>query len=148
MDKKRQMTLMDTGYNNRIRNVWKLFWLICWLRYNFLLQIAWLLNLRGSDIQYNPVFFSYVLIDMEKVMLFVDKTQVIIIFWQECKRQPTVALDIRVTKASSFGARDFEVKPNSVALTDQQTKNEQTIRFFTALSLAEFLELLYKYSYY
>ena len=85
---------------------------------------------------------------MEKVILFVDKTQVIIIFWQECKRQPTVALDIRVTKASSFGARDFEVKPNSVALTDQQTKNEQTIRFFTALSLAEFLELFYENNYY
>jgi Xaa-Pro aminopeptidase len=24
-------------------------------------EIAWILNLRGSDIEYNPVFFSYLL---------------------------------------------------------------------------------------
>lgn len=29
-------------------------------------EIAWLLNLRGSDIQYNPVFYSYVIIDADK----------------------------------------------------------------------------------
>lgn len=28
-------------------------------------EIAWLLNLRGSDIQYNPVFYSYVIIDAD-----------------------------------------------------------------------------------
>lgn len=28
-------------------------------------DIAWLLNLRGSDIEYNPVFFSYVLLTMD-----------------------------------------------------------------------------------
>jgi Xaa-Pro aminopeptidase len=26
-------------------------------------EIAWVLNLRGNDISYNPVFFSYLLID-------------------------------------------------------------------------------------
>lgn len=36
-------------------------------------EIAWLLNLRGSDIQYNPVFYSYVIIDAEKkVTLYAD----------------------------------------------------------------------------
>ena len=27
-------------------------------------EIAWMLNLRGSDISFNPVFFSYLLIDV------------------------------------------------------------------------------------
>jgi len=27
-------------------------------------EIAWILNLRGSDIEYNPVFFSYLLFDI------------------------------------------------------------------------------------
>ena len=36
-------------------------------------EIAWLLNLRGSDIEYNPVFFAYSIVTMEKVLLFVDK---------------------------------------------------------------------------
>jgi Xaa-Pro aminopeptidase len=30
-------------------------------------DVAWLLNLRGSDIDFNPVFFSYVIVTMEDV---------------------------------------------------------------------------------
>lgn len=33
-------------------------------------DIAWTFNLRGSDIEYNPVFLSYALIDQKKVILF------------------------------------------------------------------------------
>jgi Xaa-Pro aminopeptidase len=33
-------------------------------------QIAWLLNLRGQDIPYNPVFIAYGLITLEKMYLF------------------------------------------------------------------------------
>lgn len=35
-------------------------------------EIAWLLNLRGSDIEYNPVFFAYVVLTMETLYFFVD----------------------------------------------------------------------------
>jgi len=31
-------------------------------------EIAWLLNLRGSDISYNPVFFGYVIVTNDSVM--------------------------------------------------------------------------------
>ena len=41
-------------------------------------DIAWLLNLRGSDIQYNPVFFSYTVVTLDKVYLFVNEGQVYI----------------------------------------------------------------------
>ena len=34
-------------------------------------DIAWTLNLRGSDIAFNPLFISYLLIEAEKVTLFV-----------------------------------------------------------------------------
>ena len=30
-------------------------------------EIAWLFNLRGSDIDFNPVFFSYALVTMDMV---------------------------------------------------------------------------------
>jgi Xaa-Pro aminopeptidase len=33
-------------------------------------EIAWILNLRGSDIYYNPVFFSFLLIEEESAVLF------------------------------------------------------------------------------
>lgn len=39
-------------------------------------DIAWTLNLRGTDIDYNPLFFSYCLIEAEKVVLFINPEKV------------------------------------------------------------------------
>ncbi|MFV0479968.1 MAG: aminopeptidase P family protein [Anaerorhabdus sp.] len=36
-------------------------------------DVAWLLNLRGHDIENTPVFLSYVTISMKQVVLYVDK---------------------------------------------------------------------------
>lgn len=38
-------------------------------------EVAYLLNLRGSDIDFNPVFFSYVVVTLESVYLFVDEAK-------------------------------------------------------------------------
>jgi Xaa-Pro aminopeptidase len=40
-------------------------------------QIAWLLNLRGSDIPYNPLFIAYALLDVneKKLLLFTDASR-------------------------------------------------------------------------
>ncbi len=35
-------------------------------------DIAWLLNLRGADVQYNPVFYAYMIITMDQVNLYID----------------------------------------------------------------------------
>ncbi|AET41131.1 aminopeptidase P Ecym_7293 [Eremothecium cymbalariae DBVPG len=35
-------------------------------------EICWLLNLRGMDIEYNPVFYSYLLLDGNSTTLFTD----------------------------------------------------------------------------
>ncbi|KAJ8482967.1 hypothetical protein ONZ51_g5020 [Trametes cubensis] len=42
---------------------------------NMLDEVAWLFNLRGSDIDFNPVFFAYALVDQEKARLFVNESQ-------------------------------------------------------------------------
>jgi Xaa-Pro aminopeptidase len=39
-------------------------------------EIAWVLNIRGSDIPFNPVVISYALIGQECVKFFVDETKV------------------------------------------------------------------------
>ena len=39
---------------------------------NVLDEIAWLFNMRGSDILFNPLFISYSLIEKEAVTLFID----------------------------------------------------------------------------
>ncbi|KAF2750241.1 putative Xaa-Pro aminopeptidase P [Sporormia fimetaria CBS 119925] len=38
-------------------------------------EIAWLYNLRGSDIPYNPVFFSYAVVTPDSATLYVDDSQ-------------------------------------------------------------------------
>ena len=38
-------------------------------------DIAWLTNLRGNDVSYNPVFLSYLLINHDKATLFVDNAK-------------------------------------------------------------------------
>lgn len=40
-------------------------------------EIAWLFNLRGSDIAYNPVFYSYAIIGLNEVKLFVSDAEII-----------------------------------------------------------------------
>jgi Xaa-Pro aminopeptidase len=39
-------------------------------------EVAWLFNLRGSDIDFTPVFFAYAVVSADDVHLFVDPTQV------------------------------------------------------------------------
>ena len=39
-------------------------------------DIAWLFNVRGSDVSYNPVFVSFALIGLEQAWLFVDERKV------------------------------------------------------------------------
>uniref|UniRef100_A0A8C2I4G8 Xaa-Pro aminopeptidase 1 n=1 Tax=Cyprinus carpio TaxID=7962 RepID=A0A8C2I4G8_CYPCA len=46
---------------------------ISWFVVTALDEIAWLFNLRGSDIEYNPVFFAYAIIGMSNIKLFVDR---------------------------------------------------------------------------
>ncbi|SPQ22717.1 bc1f0ce7-2f29-46ac-836b-763ee931995f [Thermothielavioides terrestris] len=38
-------------------------------------EIAWLFNLRGSDIAYNPVFFSYAIVTQDSATLYVDESK-------------------------------------------------------------------------
>ena len=39
-------------------------------------EIAWLLNIRGNDVEYNPVVISYVVLEPDKCTLFVDANKV------------------------------------------------------------------------
>lgn len=38
-------------------------------------DVAWTLNLRGSDVDYNPVFMGYILLGMTDATLFVDQSK-------------------------------------------------------------------------
>ncbi|EAN32091.2 Metallopeptidase family M24 family protein [Theileria parva strain Muguga] len=36
-------------------------------------EVAYMLNLRGSDVETSPLFYSYLVVEMDKIILFVDK---------------------------------------------------------------------------
>ncbi|XP_041369026.1 xaa-Pro aminopeptidase 1-like [Gigantopelta aegis] len=38
-------------------------------------EVAWLFNLRGSDIEYNPVFYAYAMVTFDGVYLFIDESK-------------------------------------------------------------------------
>ncbi|XP_067252480.1 xaa-Pro aminopeptidase 1 isoform X2 [Chanodichthys erythropterus] len=50
---------------------------ISWFVVTALDEIAWLFNLRGSDIEYNPVFFAYAIIGLSNIKLFVDSKRLL-----------------------------------------------------------------------
>lgn len=39
-------------------------------------EIAWLLNIRGNDVEYNPVVISYAVLEADKCTLFVDSNKI------------------------------------------------------------------------
>ncbi|KAL5476886.1 hypothetical protein ACEPAI_3072 [Sanghuangporus weigelae] len=43
---------------------------------NMLDEVAWLFNLRGSDVDFNPVFYAYAVLAFDRTVLFIDDTQV------------------------------------------------------------------------
>ncbi|KAF1506753.1 Xaa-Pro aminopeptidase 1, partial [Eudyptula minor novaehollandiae] len=45
---------------------------VLWFVVTSLDEVAWLFNLRGSDVEYNPVFFAYAVIGMNTIRLFID----------------------------------------------------------------------------
>ena len=38
-------------------------------------EVAWLFNLRGNDIPYNPVFFSYATVTPNSATLYIDESK-------------------------------------------------------------------------
>lgn len=57
-------------------------------------EVAWLFNLRGDDIQYNPVFFAYAIVTLKGVHLFIDGK----------KLEQPVRQHLQVNGASAAGA--------------------------------------------
>jgi len=39
-------------------------------------EIGWILNLRGSDVPFNPVFYAYLWVEKKKAILFIDPSKV------------------------------------------------------------------------
>lgn len=76
-------------------------------------DIAWLFNLRGSDVSYNPVFVSFALVSQEKAILFVALSKV-----DENLRQVLEADGVHLRDYTTAGAALAEIAPGCSLLID------------------------------
>lgn len=53
-------------------------------------DIAWLFNIRGRDIKYNPVILSYAVITLDKVYIFVDESKLTAEIREELNKANTI----------------------------------------------------------
>ncbi len=97
-------------------------------------EIAWLFNLRGADIPYNPVFFSYALITPTKVILYIndvkvpnDVKELLLSFegfeikdynqiWNDAKELRSKIVELRSNSIKSSSLESQEVRGKSLFL--------------------------------
>jgi len=76
-------------------------------------DIAWLFNLRGSDVSYNPVFLAHALLDANRATLFVADAKV------SAELRATLAADgVSVAPYAQAGAALAALPDNAVLLID------------------------------
>lgn len=87
-------------------------------------EIAWLLNLRGSDIQFNPVFFSYAIISAQnnQVILFADND----------KFDTTVSLHLTQSNVTVKPYKEFWNSLSSISKEFKESKKRILINKDTA----------------
>lgn len=79
-------------------------------------DIAWTLNLRGSDVHCNPVFVAYLLVTRQRAVLFIDKVKLTPQV-EACLKSAGVSTDAyaNVTKAlAKYGEYNIVMDPDEV----------------------------------
>ena len=81
-------------------------------------DIAWLFNIRGNDIKYNPVILSYAIITLDEVYLFIDKNKLDDNILNELKKE-----NVKIQSYDYIYEFVKEIKENEVVLLDPQKLN-------------------------
>ncbi len=139
------ITLLDTQYTgldrstklNNLRATWETTGADCEV-ISMLDAIAWLFNLRGKDINYNPLAIAYAIVTQQDATLFIDTTAV------SPEQQKTLAQDnIHIKAYEDFsGALNtltgkVLIDPNSASWWVQQqlTQAKQIIQTSSAITM-------------
>ena len=81
-------------------------------------DIAWLFNIRGNDIKYNPVILSYAIITLNEVYLFIDKNKLEDNILNELKKE-----NVKIQSYDYIYEFVKEIKESEVVLLDPQKVN-------------------------
>nr|MCR4919998.1 aminopeptidase P family protein [Prevotella sp.] len=102
-------------------------------------DIAWTLNLRGSDVHCNPVFVSYLLLSSTAVTLFVDKAKLTPEVAAYLKRENVTVDDYRNVKDGLKGyfEQTILMDPDEVSYTLLDTLKRYNPGVRTAVTIIE-----------
>lgn len=106
---------------------------VAWHWVSTLDDIAWLLNLRGSDVSYNPVFLAHALIGMDDATLFVDDSRI-----DNGLRQALQADGVKLMPYQEAGAGLAAIPAGQKVLIDPM----RTTVGITAHAVAELVEAI------
>ncbi len=81
-------------------------------------DIAWLFNIRGNDIKYNPVVLSYAIVELDKVYLFIDKNKLSDDIVSNLEKE-----NVEIKPYNSIYNFVKSIKENNVVLLDTQKVN-------------------------
>jgi Xaa-Pro aminopeptidase len=87
-------------------------------------DIAWLLNARGSDVSYNPVFVSYVIVKRDEVVLFVDIRKI-----TPQMMQYFDSWKVKVVDYQNVSLYVSSIKSGSVVMVDPSKQNQSLINY-------------------
>ena len=134
-------------------------------------DIAWILNLRGSDVHCNPVFLSYLYITMNECLLFADENAMKDINWTEFDnvkllpyeeiydfvktvRGQNIVLDNRIVNTALIEAltengNTFLFQPNpsekmKAVKNETELRNIREAHIYDGVAVTKFLFLLKK----
>lgn len=86
-------------------------------------DIAWIFNIRGTDVKYNPLVISYVLIEMEEATLFIDKEKVSEKIYSKFKDE-----GIDILPYNDIWAKLNNIDPDLSILIDENNINHKLYR--------------------
>lgn len=95
-------------------------------------DVAWLLNLRGNDVAYNPVFLAHVLITVEEVVLFIDPAKLTAPVVHHLYQH-----DIEVQPYEELPTALKQLAENTVLLINPQAVTVGTLAAATQVQLVE-----------
>lgn len=79
-------------------------------------EIAWLFNLRGSDIPYNPVFFSYAFITLDEATLYISENHLT----SDVKNHLGASVKIKPYDAIFSELKSFKIEADSKILVSNR----------------------------
>jgi len=102
-----------------------------WSFISSLSDIAWILNLRGSDISFNPLFLSYLLIGKGSLYLYINEGQISLDLMKQLEAESITIKSYKELKkhvlSLPFGRINLDPESSSIGINDLFTNTWEKI---------------------